>query len=79
MGNNRREWKASVGKKRGEAMKVKFTTDLDLQVLAVEAGREYVQAMWPSLDDVERKAWLQNAAAAGFIRGWRAHEEGEEE
>ena len=51
---------------------MKIMTNMELQAVCIEAGQRYVAEMFPGLEDLERKAWLTNAAAAGFAAGWRA-------
>jgi len=46
-------------------------TDMDLQARCIEFGARYVADMFPDLQDLERRAYLQNAAANGFAAGWR--------
>jgi hypothetical protein len=55
-------------------MKFVGMTDMDLQQKCVEAGAIYVREMFPNLDDVEKRAHLQNAVAAGYSKGWRDKE-----
>lgn len=52
--------------------------DLVLQEKCIKAGRRYMEAMHPSLHDLEKSALIRNAAQAGFSMGYRAREEEEQ-
>ncbi len=56
-------------------MEFKQMTDMDLQAKCLEAASCYLKNMFPDLTDLERKAHIQNAVAAGYSKGWRDHEE----
>jgi len=43
----------------------------DLQKAASDAAKKYVEMMFPNLEDLEKKAWLINAAASGYLKGYR--------
>ena len=48
--------------------------DLELQQKAIEAGAEYIKAMFPSLEgdlDLLGKHMVQNAVAAGYLKGYK--------
>ena len=50
---------------------------MELQGEAILIGRKYVEDFLPNVKDLEMKAWLQNAAAAGYIAGYRAKDKKE--
>lgn len=45
--------------------------DMELQAKCVEAGKKYLELMWPGMEDIEKRAYLQNACAAGYSKGYR--------
>lgn len=42
----------------------------EIQRLAMWYAKQYIESIHPGLEDLERKAWLQNAFAAGFLKGF---------
>lgn len=52
-------------------MEAKQMTDMDLQKKCLDAGAEYLRMMFPDLEDLEKKAHIQNACAAGYSKGYR--------
>ena len=52
--------------------------DEQLQLKANDAAKKYLDAMFPNLNDLERRAWIFNAVANGYLKGYndRDGEEG---
>ncbi len=45
--------------------------NLEIEYLATDTARKYLEAMFPNLEDLEKKAWIQNAVAFGYCTGYK--------
>lgn len=54
-----------------EKPNIKLMTDIELQKRCIEMGVEYVETRYPGYADLSVVALLQNAAAAGYAKGFR--------
>lgn len=46
-------------------------TDMELQNKCLLAGKEYADIQYPGYSDMQVKAQIQNACAAGYSKGYR--------
>lgn len=56
----------------------KAMEDMDLQRKCFEAAAQYVKNFFPTMDNVEHRAWIANAVAAGYSKGYRDRQKEEE-